>query len=151
MERNRIETARLEAAIAAEGAPKAISAQPATDVSDQTAAQAPIQATGEAAPPQQPLSNGSAAETPAAGAASIPAPFFLVRQPALATSPFFFARAFLWPLSLVLGLLAAFAAAWLAERRDPSIRNEGMLLHELPPSAVYLGGIPRIRHEVVAD
>jgi hypothetical protein len=147
MERNRIETARLEAAIAAEGAPKAISAQPATNFSDQIA----TQATEEITPPEQPLSNGSAAETPTQGMASIPAPFFLVRQPALATSPFFFARAFLWPLSLVLGLLAAFAAAWLAERRDPSIRNEGMLLHELPPSAVYLGGIPRIRHEVVAD
>jgi hypothetical protein len=55
----------------------------------------------------------------------------------------------LWILSVALGTLAALVAAWLAELRDPSIRTERVLRRELPSSAEYLGGIPRVRHEAI--
>jgi len=92
----------------------------------------------------------SNAATPPATSDGV-SPFFLVQQPEVTTHPLIFATSFLWPLSLAFGILAALLAAWLVERRDPFIRNEIMLRHELPASAVYLGGIPRIRHEVIAD
>ncbi len=155
--RNQNETVRLEAAVGAEGNSKAGGTSPS--VSDALAMASQTEAT-----PQSnagPLNDSVSADNLSANKPSAPdttrpalpatAPFFMVRQTTITTTPFFFARNFLWPLSLVFGFLAALAAAWLAEQRDPSIRNEGMLLHELPPSAVYLGGIPRIRHEVVAD
>ncbi|AXC11806.1 hypothetical protein ACPOL_2484 [Acidisarcina polymorpha] len=78
-------------------------------------------------------------------------PFILVQRASITTRPAIFAIELLLPLSLVFGILVAFFAAWFAERRDPSIRDEGMLRHELPASAMYLGGIPRIRHEVIAE
>ena len=93
----------------------------------------------------------SGAMTPAATTDGLSSPFFLVHQPEVTTHPLIFAPRFLLPLSLVFGILAALLAAWLAEWRDPFIRSEIMLRHELPTSAVYLGGIPRIRHEVIAD
>lgn len=77
--------------------------------------------------------------------------FFLARVPTISTRPQIFAAALLWPLCFTFGFTVAMLAAWLAERQQPSIRNEGMLLRELPASAVYLGGIPTIRHEVVAE
>jgi len=66
-------------------------------------------------------------------------------------SPFLFAGRISWLFSGLFGLLTAAFAVWLAERRDPSIRNEGMLRNELPASALFLGGIPRVRHEVVSN
>ena len=77
--------------------------------------------------------------------------FFLVHPTVVKTHPAIFSVDLLFGLSLVFGAMAALFATWLAERRDPSIRNEGMLRHELPASAVFLGGIPRIRHEIITD
>jgi hypothetical protein len=80
-----------------------------------------------------------------------PSPLFLVRRPTVTTRPFFFSYPISLFFGLVFGALASFLAAWVTEQRDPSIRNERMLRRALPSSAVYLGGIPRIRHEVIVD
>jgi hypothetical protein len=156
LERNQNETARLETAIAGGGRSKNSEAS-----SSLKALSSLTQGSGDQLETQQDdlgdvtlsSTNSTADLTPSTPSASplMSAPFFLVRSTTIATTPFFFAGKIFWPFSLVFGILAAMIAAWAAERRDPSIRNEGMLLHELPPSAVYLGGIPRIRHEVVAD
>ena len=154
IDRNRSETARLEAAIAAQGNANAAGTSPNLQAALALAAENPADGseTGSAKAAPMPLASAASAQKqdPSTSTPSS-APFFLVQQTTVATTPFFLARKLLWPLSLVFGILAALLAAWVAERRDPSIRGEGMLRHELPPSAVYLGGIPRIRHEVVAD
>lgn len=116
---------------------------PASAVAGLTASQA-VSNEPPAAPAQASASPSGDRLAPASS-------FFLTERPTVAATPVVFA----YPLSLLLGFafgaFAAFAAAWLAERRDPSIRNERMLRRVLPNSAVYLGGIPRIRHEVVVE
>ncbi len=138
IERNHRETARLQLQLATAAGPgsEAQAGSP-TDAGLQPAI--PDQAGNEPLP------------GPTASAGSLLSPFFLVQHASVVTQPWILATTVLWPLSLVFGILVAFVAAWIAERRDPSIRNENMLRHELPASAVYLGRIPRIRHEVIAD
>lgn len=87
-----------------------------------------------------------ASSTPRAGRTMV-----LAQGPVVTASPFLFAGRISWLFSGLFGLLTAAFAVWLAERRDPSIRNEGMLRNELPASALFLGGIPRVRHEVVSN
>jgi hypothetical protein len=77
------------------------------------------------------------------------APLSLAQSPTVVASPQIFAGWILWFISAALATLAAFIAAWLVELRDPSIRTERRLRRELPVSAEYLGGIPRVRHEAV--
>ena len=60
-------------------------------------------------------------------------------------------RQSLWQLSVALGLLAAVIAVTLREFLDKSIKNEAVLRNELPHSATYIGAIPRIRHEIIAE
>jgi len=60
-------------------------------------------------------------------------------------------RQSLWQLSVALGLLAAMIAVILREFLDKSIKNEAVLRNELPHSATYIGAIPRIRHEIIAE
>jgi len=79
------------------------------------------------------------------------APMSLAQAPTVAITPVCFAAPLCWLISIAFGGLAAFLAAWLAERRDPSIRSESMLRRVLPTSAAYLGGIPRVRHEVIPE
>jgi len=75
----------------------------------------------------------------------------LAEDPKVVVSPAYFAAPLSWLFSIIFGTLTAFAAAWLAERRDPSIRSERTLRHLLPNSAAFLGGIPRVRHEVIPE
>jgi hypothetical protein len=148
VDHNRDESDRLRAQLSAAQS-KTRTDLTAADSSDRALPEAPPVATPASTlvTPDPMLASQAAAE----GNGGMVSPFFLVQQPEVVTQPLIFATQFLWPLSLVFGMLAAVLAAWLAEQRDPSIRNEVMLRRELPASAVYLGGVPRIRHEVIAD
>ena len=89
--------------------------------------------------------------TPGSGNPLQNAPLTLAESPTIAVSPAYLSAPLSWLLSLVFGAFAALAVAWLAERRDPSIRSERMLRQVLPNSAAILGGIPRVRHEVIPE
>jgi hypothetical protein len=150
IEQNRTQTNRLQGEIAAashSGADPA-SSNPAAPDENPGALNSQVAASPSNLPP-----NGSSPGPPVPDTAisATPSPFFLLQQATVTTHPVIFDRRFLLPLSLLIGFFAALLAAWLSERRHPSIRNEDMLRHELPPSAAYLGGIPRIPHEVIAD
>lgn len=82
---------------------------------------------------------------------SASASFVVVQPAAVNVSPVFLDPRFLLPVSLVLGIFAALFAVIVAEWHDPSIKSEGVLRREIPSSAVYLGGVPRIRHEVIVQ
>jgi hypothetical protein len=96
------------------------------------------------------LANPDAASAPPSPALPSGA-LSLAEGPKVAVRPACFAAPLSWLLGLAFGALAAFAAAWLAERRDPSIRSERMLLSLLPSSAAFLGAIPRVRHEAIPE
>jgi hypothetical protein len=82
---------------------------------------------------------------------ALQSPFFLASEPTITTRPAIFAESLEWPVAFLCGLFIAVFSTWFVERLNPAIRSERMLHRELPPSAVYLGGIPRIKHEVISD
>lgn len=165
IEHNQAEVARLRLEVALSRNASAPSV-PAPEDAGSTAA-APASATSPLAqapsppvvPPQPSSASLSSASppletdlpSPAGSSSSIPVstPMSLAESATVRTSPVIFAGRLAWMLSVALGCAAALAAALLAERRDPSIRGERMLRHELPPSTVFLGRIPRVRHETV--
>ena len=142
LDRNRLEMASLQAKLdRARNSTVVVMADDGEDDSDVSPAAVMPVLTSPATPaPPAPA-------TPAAAVAS----FVIVQDAILHSSPVIFNKQILWPLSFVLGLFAAMLAAYFAERHDPSIKNEGMLRREMPASAVYLGGVPRIRHEIIVD
>jgi hypothetical protein len=119
--------------------PQEISQPPGIDATTQSPADEVLSGTARASAPGN---SPSPADSPA---------LVLAQGPIVTGSPFFFAGRVSWFFSIVFGLLTAWLAVWLAERSNPSIRNEGMLRNELPASAVFLGGIPRVHHEVVSN
>ena len=147
IERNRMDIARLEDQLAQAKSAAASDSQEVllpTETALPAITQPPVNATITAAPT-------TAASIPQAAATASAAAFVIIEPATVHIDPVYLNREFLWPISAFLGFLAAMIAAYIAERRDPSIQNEGMLRHEIPPSAVYLGGVPRIRHEVIVE
>jgi hypothetical protein len=159
IERNHALVVRLTSEIAARksAGPGTASSSEDMDLPPATQPTDPVTAPPVKLPDASPSSaekvGDSASPLPTSNATSsgLSTPLSLAQSPTVAASPLIFAGRILWLLSIAFGALAAFAAAWLAELRDPSIRTEGMLRRELPASAAYLGGIPRVRHEVVSE
>jgi hypothetical protein len=89
--------------------------------------------------------------TAAAAAPAASGMLSVAEAPTITVSPIFFAAPWLWMLSVAFGASIALLATWLTELRDPSIRSEGMLRHVLPTTVAYLGGVPRIHHEVIPE
>ena len=165
---NQNETSRLQAALAKAKQPEASHLPARNDSGTASQSLSPDSLNQDDGPPASSFSSITASSSqqpdPAPGSTSLSSsdssataqdalqsPFFLVSEPTVTTRPAIFAESLLWPVGLVCGLVSAFLAIWIAERVSPSIRNERMLHRELPPSAVYLGGIPRIKHEVISD
>jgi hypothetical protein len=162
IDRNRAAVTRLQSELAERNATDSPSASAANPPDLSTTAQAGAAQSGAAEPagdssqlsPSTP-GESTAMATSFTNSLSVPlsaplsAPLALAQSPTVAASPRLFAGWILWILSVALGTLAALVAAWLAELRDPSIRTERVLRRELPSSAEYLGGIPRVRHEAI--
>lgn len=77
--------------------------------------------------------------------------FVIQRDASIEKESTIISRQTLWLLSMLPGLFAATLTIIIREHLDKSIKSEAALRNELPHSATYIGAIPRIRHEIIAE